>query len=176
MTEHLSRVAEVLIEHTRVSIERCHCGWSDLGQSHAEHVARALVRHRRGHVRLARARRVAELPPAHRPRHRLPLTTHLGPGLTPRSTPTPTKENNMTSTDQPYDQMSDLDPERPRYPEVEVQLSEMDGNGFVIIGRTRTALRRHGVPNEEIEEFQSEAISGDYDRLLQTVMAWVRTS
>ena len=41
-TKHLSRVAEVLIEHTRVSIERCHCGWSDLGQSHAEHVARAL--------------------------------------------------------------------------------------------------------------------------------------
>ena len=42
MTEHLSRVAEVLIEHTRVSIERCHCGWSDLGRSHAEHVAQAL--------------------------------------------------------------------------------------------------------------------------------------
>ena len=79
-------------------------------------------------------------------------------------------------TTQPYDQMSDTDPERPRYPDVHVQLSEMDGNGFVIIGRTRTALRRHGVPHEEIEEFSSEATSGDYDNLLQTVMRWVDVS
>ena len=82
----------------------------------------------------------------------------------------------MTSTDQPYDQMSDLDPERPRYPEVEVQLSEMDGNALSILARTRTALRRHGVPQEEIEEFQSEAMASDYDHLLQTVMAWVTVS
>ena len=42
MSEHIDRAAEVLREHTRVSIVRCHCGWSDLWRSHAEHVAQAL--------------------------------------------------------------------------------------------------------------------------------------
>ena len=39
----VTRAAEVMIEHSRTSIEGCHCGWSDLGKSHAEHVARALA-------------------------------------------------------------------------------------------------------------------------------------
>ncbi len=60
-----------------------------------------------------------------------------------------------------------------RYPEVEVGLSEEDGNGFMIIGRVSTALVRAGVDLEERDEFRKEAMSGDYDHLLQTVMAWV---
>ena len=42
MSDAVDRAAEVMIEHTRTRIEGCHCGWSKLGASHAEHVARAL--------------------------------------------------------------------------------------------------------------------------------------
>jgi hypothetical protein len=48
-----------------------------------------------------------------------------------------------------------------------------DGNCFSILGRVERALRRAGVSDEEIKQFQSEATSGDYDKLLQACMAWV---
>lgn len=60
-----------------------------------------------------------------------------------------------------------------RHPEVEVQLSGNDGNGFMIVGRTSSALHRGGVPEEEIKVFRDDATSGDYNHLLQTVMKWV---
>lgn len=63
-----------------------------------------------------------------------------------------------------------------KYPEVEVQLTGEDGNAFFIISRVRQALRRHGVPDEEIEAFSEEAMSGDYDHVLQTVMKMVEVS
>jgi hypothetical protein len=65
------------------------------------------------------------------------------------------------------------DPAQPRYPEVQVQLTGEDGNAFAVLGRTATALRAAGVPQEEVEAFFAEATSGDYDHLLQTTMAWV---
>ena len=63
-----------------------------------------------------------------------------------------------------------------RYPDVEVQLSGEDGNAFAILGRVRSALRRAGVDNTEIEAFFTEAMSGDYNHLLQTCMCWVNVS
>lgn len=72
-----------------------------------------------------------------------------------------------------YDQYADTDPERPLHPEAVAQLSQCDGNALAIIGRVRLALRRAGVPADEINRFQSEATSGDYDNLLQTAMRWV---
>jgi hypothetical protein len=65
------------------------------------------------------------------------------------------------------------DPQQPRYPDVQVQLSGEDGNAFAILGRTAGALRRAGVPQEEIDQYYAEATSGDYDHLLQTTMRWV---
>lgn len=32
------KLANVLINHSRRSIEGCACGWSELGQSHAKHI------------------------------------------------------------------------------------------------------------------------------------------
>ena len=64
----------------------------------------------------------------------------------------------------------------PRYPDVHVELTGQDGNGFFIIARTTGALRRAKVPTDEIDRFTAEATSGDYDHLLQTVMTWVETS
>jgi hypothetical protein len=46
-----------------------------------------------------------------------------------------------------------------------------DGNAFSILGRARQALRLAG-RSDEWEAFAAEATSGDYDRLLATVMDW----
>jgi hypothetical protein len=63
-----------------------------------------------------------------------------------------------------------------KYPEIEVQLSGTDGNAMMIIGNVRHSLRRGGVSSTEIEEFSNEAMSGDYDNVLQTCMRWVSVS
>ena len=62
-----------------------------------------------------------------------------------------------------------------KHPEVEVDLSDEDGNAFAILGRVRKAMRRAGLSEAEIETFTGEANSGDYDHLLQVVMRWVTT-
>jgi len=60
-----------------------------------------------------------------------------------------------------------------RYPEVKVRLTGKDGNALAIVGRVKNALLEAGVSKEEADEFVKEALSGDYDHLLQTVMRWV---
>lgn len=60
-----------------------------------------------------------------------------------------------------------------KYPEIEVQLTGHDGNAFGIIAAVSRALVRGGVSLEEQSEFQMEAMSGDYDHVLQTAMSWV---
>ena len=59
-----------------------------------------------------------------------------------------------------------------KYP-IEVKLVGEDGNAFVIIGKVVSALRRFGVAKEEIEQYQKEAMSGDYNDLLQVTMKYV---
>jgi hypothetical protein len=63
-----------------------------------------------------------------------------------------------------------------KYPNIKVRLVGEDGNAFFIIGRMRSALKKGGVNKETIEEFTTEATSGDYDHLLQTCMDWVAVS
>jgi len=63
-----------------------------------------------------------------------------------------------------------------RHPEVSVQLTGTDGNAFSVIGRVSNALRRAGVRNGEIDEFTTEATSGDYSNVLATCMRWVNVS
>lgn len=58
-----------------------------------------------------------------------------------------------------------------KYPHVTVELT--DGNAMAMIGAASKALRRAGVPEAELVEFRTEARSGDYDHVLQTIMAWV---
>jgi hypothetical protein len=53
-----------------------------------------------------------------------------------------------------------------------VQLVGQDGNAFSILGRCQKAARRAGWSKEQIEEFRKEAMSDDYDHLLQTVMRY----
>lgn len=60
-----------------------------------------------------------------------------------------------------------------KYPDIEVTLVGEDGNAFAIIGKVSKALKRQGVPAEEVEAFQKDAMSGDYDHLLATCMRTV---
>lgn len=60
----------------------------------------------------------------------------------------------------------------PKYQNVKVQLTGLDGNAFAVLGRCQTAARRAKVPETEIKTFLDEAMSGDYDHLLQTCMRW----
>lgn len=61
-----------------------------------------------------------------------------------------------------------------------IKLIGEDGNAFSILGRCRRAMkeqyRNDGISTEEFLEawsrFETEATSGDYDHLLQTVMQW----
>ena len=61
----------------------------------------------------------------------------------------------------------------PKYPNITVSLVGEDGNAFMVLGLVSKALRRGGVSDEERKAFFDEAVAGDYDHLLQTVMAWV---
>ena len=54
-----------------------------------------------------------------------------------------------------------------------VSLVGEDGNAFAIMGRVGRALRRAGYTQEEIDEYQNEATSGDYDNLLRVTMEYV---
>ena len=60
-----------------------------------------------------------------------------------------------------------------KYPNIECQLTGNDGNAFAILGAVSNALRRGGVNKTEIDEFHTEATSGDYDKLLRVAMSWV---
>ncbi len=63
-----------------------------------------------------------------------------------------------------------------KYPDIVVDLTSNDGNAFVVLGLVTKALKRAKVSAEEIEKFKDDAMSGDYNHLLQTCMKWVSVS
>ncbi len=54
----------------------------------------------------------------------------------------------------------------------ELKLVGEDGNAFSIIGKAVREARRAGWDKEKIEKFQEEAMSGDYNHVLQTCMGY----
>lgn len=60
-----------------------------------------------------------------------------------------------------------------KFPDVKVRLVGEDGNAYAIMGRVRSALRAAGVSQSDIEVYTHEAMSGDYDNLLQVTMRTV---
>ena len=90
--------------------------------------------------------------------------------------PVEQEEFDSEPADQEWQEGGYADPlglDRVRHPEITVRLSGGDGNAFMVLGTVQGALRRAGVPTEEIQEFFAEATGGDYDHLLATCMAWV---
>jgi len=56
--------------------------------------------------------------------------------------------------------------------DITVKLVGQDGNAYAIMGRVMKALRKAG--HEDLaNKFKEEAMSGDYDHLLQTAMEYV---
>jgi len=64
----------------------------------------------------------------------------------------------------------------PKYPHVEVKLIGKDGNAFAILGAAQKAARKANLSKEEIDAYMVEAMSGDYDNLLQITMKWFNVS
>jgi hypothetical protein len=63
-----------------------------------------------------------------------------------------------------------------KYPDIHVQLTGQDGNPIVVLFTVCKEMKKAGVPQEEQDAFRAEALSGDYDQLLQTCMKWVHVS
>tara|TARA_R110001599_G_C12051227_1_gene642183 strand:- start:45 stop:251 length:207 start_codon:yes stop_codon:yes gene_type:complete len=49
-------------------------------------------------------------------------------------------------------------------------LSGTDGNAFMILGKAQRVARQANWSSEKIDEVFAEATSGDYDKVLQTMM------
>lgn len=54
-----------------------------------------------------------------------------------------------------------------------IKLTGEDGNAFFILGRVRALLRKNGYPQAFIDQFATEATSGDYNNLLATVARYM---
>lgn len=57
-----------------------------------------------------------------------------------------------------------------KYPNVRVVPN--DGNALSVVSAACNAAKRAGVPKQDIDNYRAEALSGDYDHVLQTTMAW----
>ena len=59
-----------------------------------------------------------------------------------------------------------------KYPEITVKIIGANGNAFCILGICTREMKKHKLPQAEIDNFMTEATSGDYNHLLCTVMNW----
>lgn len=57
-----------------------------------------------------------------------------------------------------------------KYPNVKIKLTGTDGNAFSVLGKCSAAAKKAGLTGEQVKEFQTEAMSGDYNHLLATCM------
>lgn len=51
-----------------------------------------------------------------------------------------------------------------------LDLTEVDGNAFSVIGAVAQALRRAGASKEYVQSIRQEMMSGDYDHVLQVAI------
>lgn len=59
-----------------------------------------------------------------------------------------------------------------KYPEVIVKNFGRDGNTMALVGECKKAAKEAGISPKLIGEFIDEALSGDYDHVLQTCIKW----
>lgn len=62
----------------------------------------------------------------------------------------------------------------PKYPDITVKLIGENSNAFNILGICIKAMRRAGLPEEQVDEFRMEATSGDYQHLLNTCKPFIQ--
>lgn len=61
---------------------------------------------------------------------------------------------------------------QPIHPDITVKLTGIDSNAMNIIAAVTQALRRNGY-GSQTSAFTTEAMSGNYDGVIQTAMKWV---
>lgn len=57
-----------------------------------------------------------------------------------------------------------------KYPHIKVNIIGQNGNAFCILGICQIAMEQANCTQQEIDAFNEEAKSGDYNHLLATVM------
>jgi hypothetical protein len=55
----------------------------------------------------------------------------------------------------------------------EIDLSQVDGNAYAIMGAAQRILKQAGATPEEISEYLKESMSSDYEHLVETVGKWL---
>ena len=60
-----------------------------------------------------------------------------------------------------------------KFPEITVSLVGSDGSALAVVGAVIRALRKAGVAPRAIDDYQAEALSGDYNHLLSVTMETV---
>lgn len=68
-----------------------------------------------------------------------------------------------------------VDMEKPKF-DIEVKLVGGNGNAFAVMHTMSKALRKAGATEEQMTEFKTQAMGGDYDHLLATCMEWVNVT
>ena len=85
-------------------------------------------------------------------------------------------EDFAQAVDEAINQLAQENIVKIKYPDIQVQLTNEDGNAFAIIGRVQKALKQGGVDKVDIDLFRKEAMAGNYDHVLVTCMKWVDIS
>lgn len=67
-------------------------------------------------------------------------------------------------------------PTKTRKSKPPLKLTGRDGNAFVIMGAAQAAAKSAGWSKDEIDEYMKDAMSGDYDHLLQATMRRFKVS
>lgn len=84
------------------------------------------------------------------------------------------KTSEIQTVSAPIEEPSKEEPaQEPEKQRPTVKLAGQDGNAFAVLGKVAKALKDTGYSAAEIEDFRTDATSGDYDHLLQTAMKWV---
>ena len=65
-----------------------------------------------------------------------------------------------------------------KYPEAHIVVDKMgeSGNAFFILAAARREMRRIGVTPEDIDLYDKEATSSDYDNLCAVTESWIRVT
>jgi hypothetical protein len=62
--------------------------------------------------------------------------------------------------------------EPPKYPQCIVKLNAKE-DSLTLLASVQREMNRHRVPAEDIGKFFTEAVTGDYNHLLETIQKWV---
>lgn len=63
----------------------------------------------------------------------------------------------------------------PKFPDIHVVLTGLDGNAMSIMAAVTKGLKLTG-HRDQVVDFMNEAMSGDYNHVIQTAMKWVSVS